>query len=168
MNQPAVAVFAVGNRSRGDDAIGPLLLERLEFWLAAEGLDADFELIEDCQLQIEHALDLRDKRMALFIDADCSMQSPVGFSAIEAAAGIPAPSTHVLRPQAVLEVYRQILGEEPPPSFLLRVRGERFALGEGLSGAAEANVESAWQQLMQLCRRPQAAHWRTLGANQCR
>jgi hydrogenase maturation protease len=163
VNQPAVAVFAVGNRSRGDDAIGPLLLGRLELWLAAEGRDADFELIEDCQLQIEHALDLRGKRMALFIDADCSMQSPVGFSAVEAAAGIPAPSTHALRPQAVLEVYRQVLGEEPPPSFLLRVRGERFALGEGLSGAAEANVESAWQQLMQLCLLPQAAHWRTSG-----
>ena len=35
--QPGVVVLAAGNRSRGDDAIGPLLLERLASWLAAEG-----------------------------------------------------------------------------------------------------------------------------------
>ena len=64
-----VVILACGNPSRGDDALGPLLLEHLEAWLAAEGLSNGFELIGDFQLNIEHALDLAGRRLALFIDA---------------------------------------------------------------------------------------------------
>ena len=162
MIQPKVAVFAVGNRSRGDDAIGPLLLERLDAWLAAEGQSGKFTLIEDYQLQIEHALDLQGKRLALFIDAGCGTPAPLEFFAIGSTPKLPARNTHALPPQEVLGIYRQAMGGEPPPSFVLCVRGERFELGEGLSASAEANSESAWRQLMQLCHRPDAAHWRAL------
>ena len=157
-----VVVFAVGNRSRGDDAIGPLLLERLGPWLAAAGRAPEFTLIEDYQLQIEHALDLRDKRLALFIDAGCATPAPAAFYAIVAAAIAPAPSTHSVSPQEVLGVFRQVAEAEPPPAFVLCVRGESFELGEGLSVSAQANVESAWQQLTLLCHRPEAAQWRAL------
>jgi len=53
-----VVVFACGNPSRGDDALGPLLLDQLQIWLDEEGLADGFELISDFQWQIEHALDL--------------------------------------------------------------------------------------------------------------
>lgn len=159
---PEVVVFAVGNRSRGDDAIGPLLLERLASWLAAEARRDGFDLIEDYQLQIEHALDLQGKRLALFIDAGCGTPAPLAFYAIEPARSPVARSTHELPPQGVLDVYRQFELAEPPPSFVLCVRGERFELGEGLSGAAEAHVEAAWRQLMLLCSRPDEALWRAM------
>ncbi|MFH1604905.1 MAG: homospermidine synthase, partial [Pseudomonadota bacterium] len=110
-------------------------------------------------------LDLRGKRLALFIDAGCATSFPTEFYAIGAASVFPAPSTHVLPPQEVLGVYRQVAGAEPPPSFVLCVRGEHFELGEGLSVSAQANVESAWRQLMQLCHRPDVAHWRALATN---
>ena len=71
-----VVVFAVGNRSRGDDALGPLLLERLAAVLDAEGRGSRFELIDDFQLQIEHALDLAGRRLALFIDAGTGTPAP--------------------------------------------------------------------------------------------
>ena len=161
---PAVVVFAVGNRSRGDDAIGPLLLERLSSWLAAEGQNGAYALIEDYQLQIEHALDLQGKRLALFIDAGCGTRSPFGFYAIGSAPALPARNTHELSPPEVLGVYRRVAGLEPPPSFVLCVCGERFALGEGLSASAESNVEAAWRQLMLLCRQPDAALWRGMAA----
>src|SRR5512146_825962 len=133
---PAVVVFAVGNPSRGDDAIGPLLLERLESRLIAQGHASAFALVEDYQLQIEHALDLRGKRLALFIDAGCAIPVPTELYAIDAVSTFPAPSTHALAPQELLGVYRQVAGVEPPPAFVLCVRGERFELGEGLSAAA--------------------------------
>lgn len=57
-----VVVFAVGNTSRGDDAIGPELLCRLAAWLDKEWLTECFELIEDFQLNIEHALGLSGLR----------------------------------------------------------------------------------------------------------
>jgi hydrogenase maturation protease len=165
MMQAGVVVFAVGNRSRGDDAIGPLLLERLGSWLAAEAQAGEFELIEDYQLQIEHALDLRGKRLALFIDAGCGTPAPLEFYAIGPERALAARGTHELPPQGVLEVYRQVALAEPPPSFVLCVRGERFELGEGLSGPAGAHVEAAWRQLTRLCRRPDAATWRVMANN---
>jgi hydrogenase maturation protease len=166
--RPGIVVFAVGNRSRGDDAIGPLLLERMESWLAAEAPDATFDLIEDYQLQIEHALDLRGKRLALFIDAGCGTPAPFAFYAVDPARNPTARNTHELPPPGVLEVYRQIALADPPPSFVLCVRGERFELGEGLSPQAGAHMEAAWRQLMRLCRLTDAASWQAMANNPAR
>lgn len=163
--QPGVVVLAAGNRSRGDDAIGPLLLERLASRLAAEGRSGEFELIDDYQLQIEHALDLKGRRLALFIDAGWRTPAPLAFYAVNAAPGAVQSTTHELSPQAVLEVYRRIELTEPPPAFALCVRGERFELGEGLSAPAEAHMEVAWRQLTLLCGKPDAALWRAMANN---
>lgn len=154
----AVVVFAVGNPSRGDDAIGPLLLERLGGWLDDEGLAGQFELIEDFQLQIEHALDLAGRRLALFIDAGAATPAPYTFQRIEPATGI-AHTTHELPPEAVLQVFRQTEGAEPPPAFVLCVRGEQFELGEPLSVAAAGYLEDAWQLLRQLARKSVPTEW---------
>lgn len=153
-----VVVFAVGNPSRGDDAIGPLLLERLAGWLAAEGLAGQFDLVEDFQLQIEHCLDLQGRRLALFIDAGAQTPAPYSFLRIAPASGI-AHSTHELPPEAVLQVFRQTEAAEPPAAFTLCVRGESFALGEALSAAAESHVAAAFALLGELCRDARAAAW---------
>ena len=114
-------------------------------------------------MQIEHALDLKGRRLALFIDAGWRTQAPIAFYAVNAAAADAALSnTHELSPQAVLAVYRKIELAEPPPSFVLCVRGERFELGEGLSRQAEAHVEAAWRYLALLCERPEEARWRDM------
>ena len=146
-----IVVFAVGNPSRGDDAIGPELCARLEKWLAREGLSERAELIEDFQLNIEHALDLAGRELALFIDAGENTPAPYVFEQIYPAA-IPSHSTHALPPQAVLQVYRQTEGREPPPSFVLCVRGECFELGEGLSAEALDRMDEAMNRLEQLIR----------------
>jgi len=160
--QPGVVIFAVGNRSRGDDAIGPLLLERLLPWLGAAARAHEFELIDDYQLQIEHALELRGRRLALFIDAGVDTPRPFQFYPVVAAPAAGSSSTHQLSPQGVLEVYRRIETAAAPPAFVLCVRGERFGLGEGLSDQARAHAQAAWEQLTRLCRRPDAARWRDL------
>jgi hydrogenase maturation protease len=162
--QAPVVVLAAGNRSRGDDAIGPLLLERLAFWLAAAGRGDEFELIDDYQLQIEHALDLQGRRLALFIDAGWRTPAPLAFYAIVPEPAAAQGSTHALSPQAVLNVYRKLALADPPPSFVLCVRGERFELGADLSCAAERHLEAAWRQLALLCERADAARWRALAA----
>ena len=149
-----VVVFAVGNRSRGDDALGPLLLGRLADELDAEGRGNRFELIEDFQLQIEHALDLAGRQLALFIDAGKGTPAPFSFHAIEPASSVATHSTHAIPPETVLAVYRAFAGCEPPPAFVLCVRGESFELGANLSATAEINLEAAWEHLLGLCRHP--------------
>lgn len=156
-----VVVIAIGNPSRGDDAIGPLLHGRLEQWLENAGLAGKFELYEDFQLQIEHALDLKGRRLALFIDAGDNTPGPYTFTRVLAAEGIMHTS-HALPPESVLQVYRQVEGSEPPPSFVLCVRGEQFALGAEPGAAALAHVEAAFTLLGELCRTPQPAAWAAL------
>lgn len=152
-----VVILACGNPSRGDDALGPLLLERLAGWLDEQGLAGGFELILDFQLQIEHALDLDGRALALFIDAALDQEAPVRLRPARPAAG-QAPTSHALPPEAVLAVAGR-LGVVLPPSYVLGVRGTEFSLGAGLSAPASAALDAAWQLLRDLCRDPGAAAW---------
>ncbi len=149
-----VVVFGWGNTSRGDDAIGPLLLADLEA-AALPGV----ETIEDFQLQIEHALDMVGADLVLFIDAGTQTAAPYVFYEAQPA-GVFTASTHALLPEAVLSVYRQVQGQEPPPAFVLCVRGEQFGLGEAMSEVATTRMVQARELMLQLCSRPQLLHWR--------
>ena len=87
MSPAPVVILACGNPSRGDDALGPILLDRLQAWLESAGcagLADDFELIGDFQLQVEHALDLIGRRLALFIDAGQQTPAPFVFRRAQA------------------------------------------------------------------------------------
>jgi len=75
-----LVVFAWGNDARGDDGLGPLLLERM-----ARAAWAGVQAIEDFQLQIEHALDLDGADLALFLDAGKDTPAPFAFAEIEPA-----------------------------------------------------------------------------------
>lgn len=140
MTRAPLLVIAVGNPSRGDDALGPTLIERLR----AAGVDADgeVELLTDFQLQVEHALDLDARRAVLFVDAalpPCG--ADVAIAPLRAAEGVP-PASHSLSAQAVLHVAERLLGRAPP-AWQLAIEGERFGLGAALSGAAERRLERA-------------------------
>lgn len=140
--QAAVAPFLVfgwGNLSRGDDALGPLFVERLR---AAMAGDPRVEFLEDYQLQIEHALDLAGRRQLLFVDASLGCAAPFEVTHL-----VPARdasfTTHALSPQALLQVFCDVQGESPPPCTLLAIRGERFELGEPPGPVALENLDAA-------------------------
>ncbi len=154
-----VAVFGIGNRSRGDDALGPLLLDRMRDWLEARGVADGFELFEEYQLQLENALDLEGRELALFIDARRDSGSPVTLEAVSALEPASAGSSHVLVPGAVLCVYRRVTGRASPPAFALGVRAESFDLGEGPSAVARAAIEKAWELLESLAGDPRTESW---------
>ena len=151
---PRVVVFGYGNTSRGDDAIGPLLLAELE----AARLPG-IMTVEDFQLQIEHALDLVGSDLALFLDAGTGTPAPYAFYEARPQ-GVFASSTHALLPEAVLAVFKRIQGIEPPPAFVLCVRGAVFELGAPMSVVATERLEMARQFVRGLCETPQAERWR--------
>lgn len=151
-----VVIFSVGNPSRGDDAIGPQLMAELER-TAPPGV----RLVDDFQLQIEHALDLDNATLALFIDAGTGTPAPFSFSEIQPRAG-RAVSSHALDPQAVLQVFQDIRRTPPPPAFVLCVRGESFELGAPLSARAGQHLAAARQHLADCLARPEPDHWRRL------
>lgn len=145
-------IFAYGNPSRGDDALGPLLIERLEALQPA-----DTELLTDFQLQVEHAADLLGRELVLFVDASVSCPPPYAFFRLEPARDNSFTS-HAMSPAAVLQAYRELYGE-PPPAWLLAVRGASFELGEPLSEQASANLEAALALARRLCAEADAAAW---------
>jgi len=135
-------VLAVGNPSRGDDALGPALLDRLRSTRA--DATGDVELLTDFQLQVEHALDLRQRRAVLFVDAARpGTVAGATLAAIQADAQVP-PVSHALRAQAVLRVAVTLDGAAPP-AWQLAIEGERFDLGTALSAAARRHLDRAEQ-----------------------
>jgi hydrogenase maturation protease len=147
MSPPApVLVLAVGNPSRGDDAIGPTLAARLE----AARLPG-VEVISEFQLQVEHALDLVGRECVIFVDAGAGTPAPYELRQLSPAAEF-LHTSHALSPEAVLATYQRVRGEAPPESWVLCVRGESFELGESLSAAASDHLEEAWSALLELGR----------------
>jgi hydrogenase maturation protease len=149
-----ILVFAIGNESRGDDALAPLLVRQLQ----AEDI-SHIEFIEDYQLQVEHVTDLIDRSAVLFVDADVSCAEPFHFSEI-AAERDSSYTSHVMTPFALLHTYRQVYGADAPPAFLLRIRGYDFELGNPLSDKAAANLEVAAKLARELCAGASLHRWR--------
>ncbi len=136
-------MFGWGNPSRGDDALGPLFVERCQALAARHPEWGGIECQTDFQLQVEHALDLQSRERVLFVDASRDCAAPFEVTT-------PAPSrdmsftSHAMTPQAVLQVYLELeFDHAAPPCRLLAIRGETFELGEDLSQSAQANLDAA-------------------------
>lgn len=139
-------VLGWGNLSRGDDGLGPLCVAALQSWLS-EDLQGRVECLEDYQLQIEHALDLVGRTQVLFIDASLTGVGPFDIQQVQARRDTSYTS-HALSPQALLQVYCDVVGEAAPSCTLLAIRGEIFALGQTMSPTAHAHLAAAlpWAQ----------------------
>ncbi|WP_446808041.1 hydrogenase maturation protease [Methylomonas sp. 2BW1-5-20] len=148
MSKP-VLVFGYGNPSRGDDAVGPLVLDYL-----AEHLDLTrIELLSDFQLQIEHALDLQNRELVVFVDASVDCPNRFAFTPLTAAQD-QSYSSHALSPAALLQVYQTICKQPLPPCFLLSIQAEAFELGTGLSERCADNLEQACRYMEQFLSQP--------------
>jgi len=151
-----VLVFAYGNLSRGDDALGPLLLEYIEDKLDTTQID----ILCDFQLQIEHALDLENRQLVLFIDASVACKAAFDLSELQPLKD-KSYTTHAMSPASVLQVYQSIKKQAPPPCFLLSIQGISFELGEELSAQAENNLQQAQIFAESLITKTELAFWRS-------
>ena len=146
-NLPRTLIFTWGNPSRGDDAIGPEIYNRLIDTLSADTAN-NVEVLTDFQLQIEHITDLEGRDRIIFVDASVSAQPPFEYQRIYPQED-NSYTTHAMSPQALLSVYRKVNGREPPQAWLLSVRGYEFGLGSALSNRARSNLDRAISLLLQ-------------------
>jgi len=142
MSAPApVLVFAWGNPSRGDDALGPLFADAV-LAMALTRVDC----LVDFQLQIEHVLDLAGRRRVLFVDAASEAllgpDTPYTLTPLSAQADASL-TTHAMSPAALLHTYAQVEGTPAPAAWLLAIRGEQWGLGQPPSAAAQDNLQHA-------------------------
>lgn len=149
-----ILIFGYGNLSRGDDALGPLLIEYIQKNAAFTGLD----LITDFQLQIEHALDLEGRDLVLFVDAAVDCDQPFELNRL-APEQDKSYTTHAMSPASVLSVFQRVVHKQPPPCFLFSVQALSFELGDDLSDQARVNLSLAEKFIQQLLAKPELDYW---------
>jgi hydrogenase maturation protease len=142
-------VFGWGNHSRGDDALGPMFVDRLRGLIdKTPSWSGAVECLDDYQLQVEHALDLVGRSAVLFVDASLNCTAPFATTRL-APSRDGSYSTHAMSPAALMQVYLDLHANEPPPCTLLAIRGERFGLGEPMSPAAWSHLDAAMEWVVQ-------------------
>jgi len=152
-------VIGYGNPGRTDDGLGPALAEKVEIWRKPS-----IAVLVDYQLNIEHAGEVAEADLVIFIDASIETSAPFRFYRLE-----PADrndfTTHAMAPETVLETCRKVYGKAPP-AFVLAVRGDSFELSEGFSNTAEQNMKKAERFLSELLQ-PGDLKARCMGAAGC-
>jgi hydrogenase maturation protease len=142
-----VLVIGYGNTLRGDDAVGPILAERLRGELRAEGV-----LVVAChQLTPELAADVAACERVVFVDASVDLPAgEVQARPLTAGAAEPASLVHSLGPERLLALTQLVYGRQPQ-AFLVSVGGLRFDFGDRLlSPPVAAAMESALQKIREL------------------
>ena len=155
MTKP-ILVFGYGNLSRGDDALGVLIVEHIEARFDLTNID----LLTDFQLQIEHALDLENRELVIFVDASVKGETAFEFTRLQPVRDL-THTTHAMTPSAVLDTYQTIKKQTPPPCFLLAIGAESFELGEDLGENAAKNLVQARKFIETLLNNPTLDFWQT-------
>ncbi len=132
-------LLCCGNPGRGDDGLGPRLVEVLETrgWAGTGSVDAEAAF----QLAPEHAVDVAGHDWVVFVDAAARGAAPFAVRKVRAEP-TAAFTTHVMEPEAVAALAEASFGRGPP-MWLLAIRGYEFGLAEGVSPRAEENLEAA-------------------------
>jgi len=135
-------IFTYGNPSRGDDALGPAVFDLLQKHKQQTSNFDHIDLLTDFQLQIEHAVDLENRRFVLFVDAGVACKAPFELTSLQAQRD-DSFTTHAMSPASVLSVYEQIHRQAAPPARLMTIRAYQFGLGRPISEAAMENLTAA-------------------------
>ena len=145
MSGRAVLVAGVGNRFRGDDAVGPLVAGRVAGRVAAAGLPGVrvIELVEPVDL-LHH---LAGYGLVVVVDAVRGGHPPGSIRTDLVVAGpLPAPGrggwTHTVGIAEVIELARA-LDLLPGRLLVVGVEAASFTAGAALSAPVEAAVDGA-------------------------
>jgi hydrogenase maturation protease len=133
----SLLVFGIGNSGREDDGLGWAFLDRVQ---QEFNFQARFEY--RYQLQIEDAALICSAERVVLVDS-FNGQLPGGFRWTRCKARSDFQFTsHVLPPEAVIYLCRQLYSTEPE-AYLLAIQGESWKLETGLSNTAQGNLKAA-------------------------
>jgi hydrogenase maturation protein HypF len=143
-----ILIFAVGNPSRGDDALGWHFAERARDIFSRQLATSEIEILTDFQFQIEHALDLEGRAHVIFVDASVAAPAPCALTPLVPNVATSASAfSHALEPGQLLQVLESLGKPRPPRVEVLAIRGESFELGEPLSPRAARHLDEALRVL---------------------
>ena len=135
-------VFGFGNPSRGDDALGPEFVSRVESGFSEAIGRGELEVLTDFQLQVEHALDLEGRERVYFVDASATEALPFSVTRVSATRDASF-TTHLLSPAALLHTFGEVAQGPAPECWLIAIAGHGFELGAPMSELASGNLVAA-------------------------
>ena len=141
-------VVGVGNPLRGDDGIGPAVVE----WLRARRLPADVELIDARMSGLDLALTLTGCRRAVVIDAADMGRAPGEWARLTPQQVCPADRDGRLSPHAAglaeALALGAALGTLPEQVVIFGVQPAQVTWSIGLSAAARRAVSGVGQAIL--------------------
>ncbi|TWU44881.1 hypothetical protein Q31b_00510 [Novipirellula aureliae] len=146
MNHTRTLIIACGNPLRGDDGLGPALVDRLSSLQRS-----DIETDVDYQLNIEDAVTIAAYKRVLFVDASVTAPSPFLLQPLAPSSEITFTS-HSVTPGAILAICQDHFHHRPE-AWVMGIRGFRFELGEGLSIDARTNLDDAFAGVIEWIQR---------------
>ena len=149
MEQKKILVFGIGNPGRGDDGLGPELVERLRRDPGTHSESPDPACVRDFQfryqLNVEDAFTIKDHHLIVFADATTTGDAAAELTEVFPSDAI-AFTTHRMSPASVLALCQELYGRVPK-AYILSIRGHHWDLGECLSSRAEENLNQALDML---------------------
>jgi hydrogenase maturation protease len=144
-----VVVIGVGNRVMGDDAAGPVVIDRL-----AERVDPSVVLIESVG-DATHLLETwRDAGLAVIVDAVVSGGVAGSIQRIDGMQGFPSAwrsaSTHLVGLAEAIDL-GDAVGVLPAAMVIYGIEIDKVEPGVGLSSAVDKAVDEVAASIVQLC-----------------
>jgi hydrogenase maturation protease len=140
--EPAgLLVIGYGNELRGDDAVGPKVATEVAGWKMA-----GVRTLTCHQLTLELAGPISTAARVIFVDAVGAFSKEVSICEIAPAAPASGLMTHVVDPQILLRLAKEVFGR-CPKAWWLTVPVENLDFGEKLSPLAQRGLEQALQKI---------------------
>ncbi|MBT8150204.1 MAG: hydrogenase maturation protease [Gammaproteobacteria bacterium] len=141
LNEMRILILAVGNRSRGDDGVAPIMLDRVANKI--NGLaNVEFVIEEVYQLQPEHIYDIDMADAVLIVDAATDLDANIRLSPIHASKNVEV-GIHTVSPVNLLGLYQNLFKKAPPPTLLLSIKACEFGFTEKLSRTCQDSLAEA-------------------------
>lgn len=132
-----ILFYGYGNPGRQDDGLGVIFVDRLEAWVKEQGI-AQVGFDANYQLNIEDADTAAEYDVVIFVDASTEDIADFKLSQIEPS-DKSSFSMHSVSPAFIVHLCQDMYHQKPG-AFLVHIKGYEWALQEGLTPQAEANL----------------------------
>lgn len=137
INNANTIIFGIGNSARQDDGLGWAFLDEIAKQNKFEG-----KLHYRYQLNIEDAETVSNAEQVIFVDAFTGKQSESCVFEECKLNGEITYTTHALNPEAVMALCNDVY-KKHPKAWVLKIKGNEWELGEGLTPEAKNNLNAA-------------------------
>lgn len=138
-----ILVYGYGNPGRQDDALGNIMVEKLEEW-AEENKLSNIEFDSNYQLNIEDADSISNFDIVYFLDASIEEIDSFELTEVQPSKNTVEFTMHAVSPGFVLDLCKKIYSKSPK-TYLLHLKGYEFEFMEEITEKASENLDAGFE-----------------------